>query len=50
MLWTINHPNTGQLLVGERGWSTDQYELWTADLAVKQLLAPSTRAGGSARR
>src|SRR5262249_31635936 len=25
VLWTINHPNTWQLLVGERGWTPDEY-------------------------
>lgn len=38
MLWTINHPNTWQLLVVERAWTPEQYEQWTADLACAQLL------------
>ena len=38
ILWTINHPNTWQLLVVERGWTPDQYERWTGDLACAQLL------------
>jgi AcrR family transcriptional regulator len=38
MLWTINHPNVWQLLVGERGWTPEQYEQWTGDLACSQLL------------
>ncbi len=38
MLWTINHPNLWQLLVGERGWTPEQYEQWTGDLACSQLL------------
>lgn len=40
ILWTINHPSTWQLLVVGRGWSPDQYERWTGDLAVAQLLRP----------
>lgn len=40
ILWAINHPNTWQLLVVGRGWSPDQYERWTGDLAVAQLLRP----------
>jgi AcrR family transcriptional regulator len=39
ILWTINHPNTWQLLVVERGWSPDAYEEWSGDLACSQLLA-----------
>jgi AcrR family transcriptional regulator len=38
ILWTINHPDVWQLLVGERGWNPDQYERWTAHLACAQLL------------
>jgi AcrR family transcriptional regulator len=38
ILWTINHPGTWQLLVGKRGWTADEYERWTADLACAQLL------------
>jgi AcrR family transcriptional regulator len=51
ILWTINHPNTWQLLVVDRGWTPDQYEQWTGDLACAQLLAerprPGRRRGGS---
>jgi AcrR family transcriptional regulator len=39
ILWTINHPNTWQLLVVDRGWTLAQYEQWTGDLACAQLLA-----------
>ena len=38
ILWTINHPNTWQLLVGERGWTPQEYERWTGDAARTQLL------------
>jgi len=38
ILWTLNHPNTWQLLVVDRGWTPEQYEQWTGDLAVAQLL------------
>jgi AcrR family transcriptional regulator len=40
ILWTINHPNLWQLLVGERGWSPEQYERWCGDTACAQLLRP----------
>ena len=26
ILWTLNHPDVWQLLVGERGWTPEQYE------------------------
>lgn len=38
ILWTLNHPNVWQLLVGERGWTPDRYEEWFADTACSQLL------------
>jgi AcrR family transcriptional regulator len=38
ILWTLNHPNTWQLLVTERGWTPEQYERWTGDVACSQLL------------
>jgi AcrR family transcriptional regulator len=44
ILWTINHPNTWQLLVRQRGWTTDQYEQWSADAACTQLLEPQRTA------
>src|SRR5262245_27545695 len=39
VLWLINHPNTWLLLVGERGWTAEQYEQWAADTACRELLA-----------
>jgi AcrR family transcriptional regulator len=38
ILWTLNHPNVWQLLVGERGWSADAFEQWLADALRAQLL------------
>ncbi len=38
ILWTINHPNLWQLVVGERGWTPERYEQWCGDLACAQLL------------
>ena len=40
ILWTINHPNTWQLLVTQRGWTPEQYEHWAAETAITQLLHP----------
>lgn len=38
ILWTLNHPDVWRLLVGERGWSPDDYERWFGDTACAQLL------------
>lgn len=38
ILWTINHPNTWQLLVVQRGWTPERYEQWAADTAITQVL------------
>ena len=38
VLWTLNHPNTWQMLVRERGWTPEEYERWSADAACAQLL------------
>ena len=39
VLWTLNHPGTWQLLVGERGWTPAEWEAWFADAATSELLA-----------
>jgi AcrR family transcriptional regulator len=38
LLWTLNHPDVWHLLVGERGWSADEWEQWFGDTACSQLL------------
>jgi AcrR family transcriptional regulator len=38
VLWTLNHPNTWQLLVDERGWTPAEWEAWFAETARAQLL------------
>jgi AcrR family transcriptional regulator len=38
ILWTLNHPDTWQLLVSERGWTPEQWEQWFGDTAVSQLV------------
>jgi AcrR family transcriptional regulator len=40
ILWTLNHPDVWLLLVGERGWTPEQWERWFADTACTQLLRP----------
>ena len=41
ILWTLNHPDTWLLLVGERGWTPDDFERWFAATVREQLLAPA---------
>ncbi len=41
ILWTLNHPDVWLLLVGERGWTPEQWEQWLADTACAQLLRRS---------
>jgi AcrR family transcriptional regulator len=38
ILWTLNHPDVWLLLVGERGWTPEQWERRFADTACAQLL------------
>jgi AcrR family transcriptional regulator len=38
ILWTLNHPDVWHLLVGERGWTPEEYERWFGDAACSQLL------------
>ena len=38
ILWTLNHPDVWLLLVGERGWTPEQWQRWFADTACAQLL------------
>ena len=44
ILWTLNHPDVWHLLVGERGWTPEEWERWFADTACEQLLSPRARA------
>jgi AcrR family transcriptional regulator len=43
ILWTLNHPDVWQLLVGQRGWTPEQYEQWFGDTACSQLLRRDDR-------
>jgi AcrR family transcriptional regulator len=40
ILWTLNHPDVWLLLVGQRGWTPEQFEQWFGDTACALLLAP----------
>jgi AcrR family transcriptional regulator len=50
ILWTLNHPDVWLLLVGERGWTPDQWERWFADTACAQLLGRPPPAPGDTGR
>jgi AcrR family transcriptional regulator len=39
ILWTLNSPETFQLLVRRSGWSPERFELWLAATMQSQLLA-----------
>lgn len=41
MMWTIANPRTHRSLVGERGWTTQEYERWLADVLADALLGRS---------
>ncbi len=42
ILWTLNHPDVWLLLVGQRGWTAEQFEQWLGDTAIAQLLGPGS--------
>jgi AcrR family transcriptional regulator len=43
ILWTLNHPALWQLLVRQRGWTSEQYERWLGAIFCAQLLDPTHR-------
>jgi AcrR family transcriptional regulator len=43
ILWTLNHPDVWLLLVGERGWTPEEFESWFAATACDQLVQPAGR-------
>ncbi len=43
LLWTLNHPDLWLLLVGQRGWTPEQFEAWLGDTACAQLLPAARR-------
>ena len=38
VLWTLNHPDVWLLLVGERGWTPEEFEDWFAGATRAELL------------
>jgi AcrR family transcriptional regulator len=43
ILWTLNHPDVWLLLVGERGWTPEQWERWFGETISAQLLGTASR-------
>src|SRR4051794_6975537 len=39
IMWTLNHPDVWQLLVGRRGWTPDEWEAWFVTTLSAQLLS-----------
>ena len=39
ILWTLNHPSVYWLLIGERGWTPEQYEEWLGEALCSELLS-----------
>jgi AcrR family transcriptional regulator len=37
IMWTLNHPDVWQLLVGRRGWTPDEWEEWFVTTLAAQL-------------
>ena len=50
ILWALNHPDLWLLLVGERGWTPEQWERWFADTACEQLIGRRGRGAASTIR
>jgi AcrR family transcriptional regulator len=41
IVWTLIAPEVYELLVGERGWSPDEYEKWLAQALADAIAAPA---------
>jgi AcrR family transcriptional regulator len=41
ILWTLTGSDVYRMLVRERGWSSDKYQDWLADILVRSLLSTS---------
>ena len=48
LLWTLNHPDTWQLLIQGCGWTADRYEQWVGATLSAQLLGISPGFSGEA--
>jgi hypothetical protein len=48
ILWTLNYPDVWHLLVGERGWTPEEWERWFADTALRPAAGPLISRRGPA--
>jgi AcrR family transcriptional regulator len=49
IMWTLNHPDVWELLVGRRGWTPDEWEEWFAATLSAQLLGEADAKSVSRR-
>jgi hypothetical protein len=45
VLYALSSPATYQMLVDERGWSSERYQQWLADTSTSELLFPTPGVG-----
>jgi AcrR family transcriptional regulator len=43
IMWAIANPSTHRSLIGERGWATEEYERWLAQVLISALLDEPAR-------
>lgn len=43
IMWAIANPNTHRSLIGERGWATEEYERWLAQVLISALIEEPAR-------
>ena len=43
IMWAIANPNTCRSLIGERGWATEEYERWLAQVLISALIEEPAR-------
>jgi hypothetical protein len=43
IMWAIANPSTHRSLIGERGWATEEYERWLAQVLISALLKESVQ-------
>lgn len=43
IMWAIANPNTHRSLISERGWATEEYERWLAQVLISALIEEPAR-------
>lgn len=46
--WMLTSGDSYRMLLRERGWSSQKYQEWLADMMVKSLLGPQRKSGRAA--